>query len=274
VVNTTGRLEYEFGEEFKGFTPVSKHSLLARPEFVFGAAREGPFVFTRDGGFRVITENIQDEWASLNQSRLQYAQARVREKDRQVRLRVSSASNTNGHDKELVWDWITDDVWFDTTTDAMSYADQIQISNEELDMLGSFDGYLYKGNESTQLTDNGTAFSWRIAMQPNDLGHPGKTKEIHYIRTYVRSKPSSQTISLTVELDQGQQTSRTTSLTAGTALTYNSGESYNSGTEYPGGTNEKLDFWVNRQARSFSPQWSGTDPADIAGYDVIYRIVE
>tara|TARA_R110000824_G_scaffold134125_4_gene297044 strand:+ start:549 stop:2099 length:1551 start_codon:yes stop_codon:yes gene_type:complete len=274
VVNQTGRLEYEFGEEFKGFSPVAKHALLARPEFVFGVAKEGPFVFRRDGSFSIITEDIQDEWNSLNQSRLQFAQARIREKDRQVRLRVSSAANSNGHDKELVWDWITNDVWFDETTDAMNYCEQVTVSNIELDLLAGFDGFLYKGNESSQLTDNGASFEWRIKMQPNDLGHPGKTKEIQFIRTYVRSKPSSQSIALTVNLDQGEQISRTATLSAGGALNYNNAHTYNSGLGYPGGTNEKLDFWVNRQCRNFQPQWSGTDPSDIAGYDVIYRIVE
>jgi hypothetical protein len=274
LVNDVGRLEFDFQDHFPGFSPIGRHSFVARPEFVFGASREGAFVFRRDGSFEIITENISDEWRTLNLGRLQYAQARIREKDHQVRLRVSSAANTVGHDKELVWDWVTGDVWFDTLTTVMNYCERVIVSNAELDFLGSAVGDLFKGNISTQFTDNGTQFPWRIKMQANDLGAPGKTKDIQFIRTYIRSKPSNQSIALSVQMDQGQAISRTTTLTGGSALVYNDGSLYNAALDYPGGTNERLDFWVNRQAKTFAPEWSGIDPVDIGGYDVVYRIIE
>lgn len=269
-----GRFEFVFQDRFQGFSPVSRTGFVARPEFVFGVAREGCFVFRRDGSFEIVTEDVQNVWRDLNQDRLQYAQARIREKDHQVRVRLSSATNTSGHDTELVWDWITGDVWFDETTDVVNYAQRYISSGEERDFLGSTTGQLFESNIDTVLTDNGTAFTWEITMHANDLGLPGKTKDIQFVRTYLRKKPSSQTVNLNVILDQGDQLTATTSFTAGSPLSYNSGYLYNAGLLYPGGTNERQDFWVNRQARTFAPQWTGSDPVDIAGYDVVFRVLE
>ena len=274
VVLKTGRFEYEFLDEVKGFEAISHLSLLARPEFIFGAAREGLFVIRRDGSFELVTTDIQSDWRALNQSRLPYVQSRVRERDHQVRTLVSSASNTAGHDLELIWDWETNAVWFDEPTDTMGYGARAVVSNEEIDFLGTTDGYVLTGNDEDEAQDHGTDVSWEVIMAPNDLGMPGKRKDIIALRTYLREKSGSQTINFACAIDQGRSGRVTSSITGGTTLQYDTGLTYDSGLVYGGGIIERPTVEINRKAETITPHWYGSDPVELIGYDVEWVPVE
>jgi hypothetical protein len=274
MITNFGRFEYEHQEEFHGFEPISNLSLIARPEFIFGASREGAFVMRPNGEFQLITADNQSEWRELNQSRLQYSVAWVRERDHQVRLLCSSASNTTGHDLVMVWDWNNNAVWFDRPSDLMNYASRGIVSNEEVDLYGSSGGYIYKGNGADIYTDDGKEISWDISMSPNDLGLPNRRKMIVAIRTYIKQKSGSQIFKLIVNLDQGKQAGITAQVQGGVTQNYNTGLLYNNGLLYEGGTNQQLTVFVNRMAELVAPRWFGTDTVELIGYDVEYIILE
>jgi len=274
VVLNVGRFEYEYISEMHGFEPISHLSLVARPEFIFGAAREGAFVVRPDGSYELVTIDNQNDWRDLNQGRLQYSVAWVRERDHQIRLLCSSSTNTSGHDMVMVWDWETGDVWFDRPTDVMGYAARAIVSNVELDWFGSTNGYLFQGNGSSVLKDNDVGFDWEVFMHPNDLGLPNRKKLVVNMRTYARQKAGQQTINLFVELDQGKQPQVTASLTAGTTQKYNSGLKYNTGLRYEGGTNQTITTFINRIVETIAPRWVGTDSVELVGYDVEWMPLE
>ena len=58
IVYHVGALEYQPGQTMKGFSPVSKSSIIVRPEFIFGIATEGAFVITPDMQYKVVTREI------------------------------------------------------------------------------------------------------------------------------------------------------------------------------------------------------------------------
>ena len=263
-----GRFEYSFINEMRGFEPIAPLSFITRPEFIFGAAREGAFVIRPDESMEWVTSDNQNEWRSLNQSRLQYAVSWIRESDHQVRTLVSSSGNTSAHDKVMIWDWETGDLWFDKPSTPMNYAARAVVSNVELDFFGDKAGYIYQGNGATVTTDDGNTFEWEIDMSPNDLGMPNLRKHILVIRTYLKQKAGSQTVNLTVEVDQGKQPVVSAQLFGGTTQEYNSGLQYNSGLRYEGGTNQQLVAFVNRIAEVVAPRWIGSDAIELVGYDV------
>ena len=266
-----GFLELRLKNPIRGFSPIAKHSIVSRPEFVFGVAKEGAFVFDPGLGFRIITLDIQDEWELLNRNRLKYAQSYVREKDHQVRTLLSGAGNASGYDKVLVWDWETGDVWFDEPTDVMGYGSTIDIAGTEYDWLGSNNGFVYQSNVGND--DNGTGYSWAVNMQPNDLGAPGKSKKIINFRTLYRSRQGQQGATLQVIRDRGQFPARSKSITFSTS-TWDDTETWdiNSSFNSEGSLSDR--FFVNRIAETISPTWTGNQPITLDGYQVEYKIIE
>ena len=276
VYDQLGHFDFQLGQPRRGFTPISQ-SLVVRPEFVAGIAREGLFVVTPDLNFRIV--NLDDlgtknGWFSLNQARMQYAQLFVREKDHQVRALVSSSGNSEGHDYIMVWDWETGDIWFDLITNPLNYAREITLSSEELDWYGAENGYLYKGNKSTYITDDGTGYTWRIKMAPNDLGMPGKVKHILNVQTIFNKRQEASDVTVRINIDQGRESTVSESFNAGAEYSWNEGISWNTGKAWPGAESRRANTFVNRICETVAPEWTASSPASIVGYIVEYVPVE
>lgn len=278
-----GALEYDVGFiEFRmdelvlrGFHPIAKNSFLARPEFIFGIAKEGPFVIRPDMSFELIGRDIQDVWnTQLNLSRLQYAVSWVREKEQQVRTLISSASSTTGFDLVMVWDWVTGQFTFEQPHKAMNYGARAVLSNEEVDLMGSTDGYLFTGNLATDSTDNGSGISWHVRMAPNDLGMPGITKHIVDVTTLFYSRTGEGIITLNVNRDQGQLATRSTNLDLSTSLVWDGGLSWDTGLSWGGAQVRQSRYFVNRTAENISPEWYGSSPVSLIGYQVTFTVQE
>jgi len=270
-----GFIEFRLNEmeTLKGFHPVAKNSLISRPEFVFGIAREGAFVIRPDLGFQIVTLDIQDEWNGLNQSRLQYAQSYIREKDHQVRTLVSSSGNGSGHDKILVWDWENGDVFFESPVDRLSFGQRVVLSDTEYDWWGNTQGRVYKANDSAKTDDNGTGYSWRAKTVPNDLGLPGKIKNIINVRTFYSQRAGQAGSTLRVVRDEGRLGSRSKSI-AFQGETWDASAEWDATSKWnPGGSTIDT-FFVNRYAETISCEWEGNQPINIIGYSVQYQIVE
>jgi len=280
-----GFIELNIVKAIRGFEPIATNSILSRvgnPSFAFVVARDGAYRINPDTTFRRITRSIDSTWQDLRQSRLQYAVSFVREKDHQIRTLLSSSTNTVGHDRVLVYDWETEDVWIDTLPESIGFADSWIVGNNEYDILGSADGYVYQGNDSSKSDDNGSDISWKMKFAPNDLSDSNgqiqrpEEKNIVNLVTLYRSKAGSQTIALSVFLDEGggEALTQTKNLSLGTSLQYGSGLKYDNGLIYRGGVNERMSFFVNRQASRIQPQYSGTDDFEFQGYFVEYEQVE
>ena len=269
-----GRFEYSYMNELRGFEPIAPLSFVVRPEFIFGAAREGAFVIRPDDSIEWLTYDNQSEWRSLKQSRLQYAVAWAREGDHQIRMLCSSSDNSSGHDRIMVWDWESGDLWIDEPSNVMNYGTRSVISDVELDFFGTLDGFVHKGNAAGVLTDDGGEFEWEVDMSPNDLGAPNRRKNIIAVRTYIKQKTGGQSFTLSVELDQGKQPAITANLTGGTDQKYNTGLLYSAGLRYEGGTNQQLFIHINRIAEVLAPRWIGSDPIELVGYDVEWTPLE
>lgn len=272
-----GRFEFVFGNNFRGIHPIGRNNVIARPEFLFGVSHEGAFILTRDGGLQLITEAIQDEWLDLNPGRLQYSVAFIRDKDHQVRLLCSSSSENTGFDRVLVWDWDSNDIWFDELKDDTNYGASLIQSHTEYDWLGTEDGYLLKANDSTKTDDNGTEIKWEVEMHPNDLeGEFPTKKRKHFqtLRTYLRNKTGRQAVRLFVSIDSGAE-ERVTNFSAGVGNKYDTNLVYDDPSlKFEGGAVEEHDFWINRVCENIAPRWEGTDSVELIGYDVTAKLLE
>ena len=268
-----GYIEYTPGAPRRGFSPVAKHSLIARPEFVFGIAREGAFIVTPDLNVHIVTLDIMNEWNTLERDRLKYAQAFVRERDHQIRVLMSGLDNSSGHDRILVYDWETGDTWFDEPADVMGYGVSIRIDDDERDWLGSNAGKLFTGNIASLTEDNNVGFRWRIKMSPNDLGLPGRTKNIVYFRTLTRKRADQASISMNIARNQGALTPRLKTITMSQDL-WDTSNNWDSTTGWNSGGIEEDRFFFNRHAETIAPQWEGNNPATLVGYQVEYELVE
>ena len=255
-----------------GFTPIARCGMVVRPEFIFVVCAEGCLAIRPDLTTQWITKDVQSDWLALNQDRLPYAVSWIRAKDHQVRTLVSSSSNSTGHDQIMVWDWESNDVWFDTPNDKMNYAAQLKSSNVEYDYLGTTTGYTMQGNTST--TDNGSTFMWQIKMAPNDLGLPGVTKTIVNFISLFRNKAGQTAVDVRIERDMNMLPTRQQSQTWGTSYKWNTGIKWNSGKFWPGGTTDRKKFGVNRKCENFRPRWSGTGNVELVGYQVDYMVHE
>jgi len=273
----SGFVEMDPPRAVRGFEPIATNSILVRvgnPNFVFFVARDGGYILNPDGSFTKVTEAVQNDWNALNQSRLQYAVSWIRQKDNQVRTLLSSGSNSTGHDRVMVWDWVTGDVWFDTPKDAMNVGDSWVLTNIEYDVFGSADGYLYQGNDSNQTQDNATDFTSTIKTVPNDLGAPGIAKNIVNLITYFRTQGGQQTVEVKMFRDEGRLLTTSGSITIGTAQTYDSGLRYDSGLSYGGGDSIKATTFINRDAEVIAPQWESNDILELQAWQVEFEVPE
>jgi len=276
VVTEEGFIEVKKNKPLRGgFSPVARASVVTNPQFgVFIVTKDGAYVVREDFSFEPVSRNNQKDWNSLNQGRLQYAQSWIRETDHQVRTLLSSSGNSIGHDRVMVWDWETGDLWFDTPGWTVNYGASWRLANVEYDILSTTDGYIQKANDSGKSDDDGTDIDWQVKMSPNDLGYPGVEKSIKNIRTFYRTQAGQQTIQHAASFNQGRSASRRTNYSFGTAMQWNSGLSWNSGLEYPGANNEVATFFVNRMAETVAPEWTGTDSIDLQGYQVEFTVEE
>lgn len=265
--------DFRLGKPQRGFSPLGK-KLVARPEFVFGIAREGIFVIRPDMSFEIVTRDNDNMWKGLNKSRLQYAQPYIVEDEHQVRTLVSSANNTSGHDQELVWDWETGDIWLDNPVHVHNIAERIDISDVEQHWRVSTSGFIYKGNLPAYVDDAGTGFDWRIGMAPNDLGRPGQQKHVLNIKTIHRKRLGQQDVILRAYLDEGRSRTVTGTLAMAVGVQWNEGPSWNTGKTWPGASSRRTDFEVNRHCESVAPEWTGSGPSGIEGYQVEYIPLE
>ena len=275
IIYDMGNLEYKHEDVVKGFSPVATHSLLARPEFVWGVAKEGAFIIRRDLSLEIVTLDVQDEWEKLKQGRLQYAVSAIREKDHQIRTLLSSADDDTSHDLILVYDWETGDVWFDKPKDKLNYITNYRdpSTGVEYEWVGSYNTFhTYLMNKGT--SDDASGIDWEIQMAPNDLGYPGIAKQIYKLHTIYNTTGVIHTVTLDVERDEGSRQIRSSNLTLGTTLQYDQGHKYGAGLRYQGIAGLKKRFMVNRSAETISPQWSGTGDISLIGYQVEFAIAE
>jgi len=268
-----GFFDYRLASPIRGFSPMAKHSIIARPEFVCGIAQEGIFVIRPDLSFEIANLDDNTDFFKLNQEQLKNCVAYVREREHQVRFLVSDS--TSGFNKIVVWDWETGDTWIDLPSDTLNFAARIiDDNNVERDLLGTLDGDLYEANNAQFDTDAGKGFTWRIKMAPNDLGAPGKSKHILNVRTLYRKRAGQQTITFRANFDEGRSSSYTETLTVGSGIKYNEGNKYNDGLKWPGAGALRADVFVNRVCETIAPEWTSADPASIEGYVVEYISLE
>lgn len=277
-----GRIEYDVGYiEFRldetaiqrGFSPISK-SMVTRPEFVFGVASEGCFIILPDMSFRIVTDAVRDVWYNeINRARLSKAVCYVRERDHQVRVLLSKSGTSAGFDLIMVWDWDNGEISFEEPSTTISFARSIDIASAERDWMGTAAGKLYTGNIGTQ--DDGVDFNWSVEMNPNDLGHPGKTKTIHTIRTIFKRSTSQGVVNLLLQRNEGRLPAPAKEITLVAPNTWNDGVTlWNDGTKWNDEINIESRFFVNRQAETIAPKWTGSAPATLVGYQCEFSIEE
>jgi len=274
IFDDMGHYAFRVDQPLRGFSPVSKMSLVARPNFVFGAAREGVFVIDPSFNIQIVNSEDVTAWLALNKDRLEYAQAWVREEEHQVRLLCSSTLNTEGHDRVLVWDWETGNTWMDRPAFELNAAARVTLSGEEAELYGTTDGYVYQGNVGSYELDGTTSFGWRIKMHPNDLGLPGKSKHILNVRTFFRLRGSGAQVNMVLHIDGGNKGPKMRQLSMRGPHQWNEGSQWNSGLTWPGSGVRAADTWVNRVCESVAPEWYATTPATIEGYQVEYIPLE
>ena len=267
----SGYIEADIGSAFRGISPLARHSLLARPDFVWCICREGAVRINRDMSVEVVTDSIQTEYQALNQGRLQYAKSWILEQEHQIYTLLSSSTNTTGHDRVLVYDWESGDVWINKITDVMNTASSIIIDNTQLAWYGDLDGYIYQGRVGN---DNGSDIAFQVKMSQNDLGFPRRDKHLVNLRTYYRLASGSESVTVSVQLDEGRQPTVSGELDLGTALTWNSGLKWNAGLQYLGGATQTATFFVNRMAEVAAPKWTGTGDVEFIGYSFEHSLAE
>ena len=270
ITYNVGFIEFRPGEPIRGFSPLAKHSLVSRPEFVFGVAREGAFVIRPDMSYEVISLDVQNEWNDLAQGRLQYAQSYIRAKDHQVRTLVSGKGISVGFDRVMVWDWETNDVWFDEPASTMSYGTGIEISAVEQDWFGTTTGRLLKGNLVSYQNDDGTSFPWNVKMAPNDLGFPGRTKHIVKLHTVYRARGGQSSMALNVHRNQGKLPTRSHTVELG-AATWDADNKWDTTANWNTAGNDEDVFFVNRHCELVAPEWTANTPASLVGYRVTFQ---
>lgn len=259
----------------RGFQPIAKNSIISHPLFAFFVARDGAYVVGPDLVPRNVTLPIQNEWFNdLNQSRLKYAVSYVRQRDKQVRTLLTSDTTSTGFDRVLVWDWDTSEVWIDELPQAMNYGASWILSNIEYDILGSISSFTYQANDSDQSSDNGTNINWLAKSAPNDLGLPGREKNVIKVDTVYRPRPSQQNISFSLIRNQGNNLPIAATLDIEIDQTWNSGLKWDAGLTYPGGTEVVTTTFINRNAQTVQVQYSGDVDVELIGYRVHFELTE
>jgi len=271
---SVGYLEFRLSQNIiRGFHPIARNSFVARPEFVWGIAKEGPFIIRPDFSFQLISKEFQDEWNGLAASRLQYAVSWINERDHQVHTLLSKDST--GLDLLMVWDWETGETSFQRPNDIMNFGARVVLDNTEYSWFGGRgNGYIYKGNNAAYEDDAGVGIDWQVRMAPNDLGKPGVSKWIVDLITVYRDRTGTGSVTLSVYRDQGQKSTRTTTLALASPYKWNGGYAYNSGLTWGGAQNRESQYFVNREAENISPEWTGSNPISLVGYQVTYTLQE
>ena len=164
-------------------------------------------------------------------------------------------------------------MFFDEPTHKLSYGERFNISNVEFDWWGSTSGIVYKANAPEVTSDSGTGTQWRIKTNPNDLGMPGKTKNIIRIKTLYSQRLGQQGGSLTVIRDEGKSSARTKSVSFQN-LTWDTGETWDATNSWNTGGANIDNFFVNREAEVIQCEWEGDQPINIVGYQVEFEVVE
>jgi len=293
-----GHFSYQQGQPVRGFSPTGKNSIIARPEFCCGLAKEGIFVITPDMQYRIVNTDDITDYLKLNQNRLDKAQVIIREAEHQVRFYVTSdytvlgangepllnrSDGDDGFDTVLVWDWETGDTFFDEVSHQLNCASSfIDTDGKQKDWLGATAetetglnsgnafGRIYKGNEPTVNEDFGTPYNWHIKMSPNDLGLPGRSKHILNIITLYRRRAGQQRLTFKANINEGRDSSYEEEVQLGTNEKFNSGIQFNKGKIWPGTGALRADVFINRVCETISPEWFSTSPASIEGYIVEY----
>jgi hypothetical protein len=157
----------------------------------------------------------------------------------------------------------------------MGFSANAEIANIEVELMGSLAGTLFKGNDSTVAQDNLSDFTWEIKMQENDLGSPGKAKNIIRFWTIYEFKKGNTSAALTIFRDRGSERSvnETVNFATGSGV-WNDGSTWNNGTFWLGSSAQDDVLFVNRLANSIAPRWTGTTPAKIIGYQVEFELLE
>ena len=269
-----GYYSFSLGAPRRGFTPLGRDAVVARPEFLCIAAQEGLMVFDPGLEMRLVNSDDYQAWLELNQDRLQYAQLYVRESEHQVRLLCAGGTCTTGYDTAVVWDWQSGALWMDKFAQKVNCGTSIFDSGTEYDLFGGTDSYLYKGNVSGATKDDDEQIAWTINTHPNDLGLPGRQKHVLNVRTLYRYRSGAGTATLRVLVDEGRDNPIVDPFSMGSGLKWNSGVTWNSGLVWPGGGIRYHDTYVNRICETVSLALSGDTPASIEGYQVEYVILE
>ena len=163
-------------------------------------------------------------------------------------------------------------MFFDEPKDAINIATSFRVSSVEFDFLGTTDGYVMQGNNGSQ--DNGNDINWTIKYTPNDLGMAGKSKDFKFIKIHYRNSAGSQSILMTLILDEGKSASRTNSFTFGQAQTWDSGLKWDDGLKWPSSDNSVDSFFINRVAETVSAQFTGSDSFQLTGIQFEFNALE
>lgn len=271
-------------ESYKGFQPIARNSILSRPQFTWVVAKDGAYIVAPSGsgtglGVQLVTGDIQQAWnTELSPSMLQYAVSWVREKDFQVRTLLASAGSST-FDRVLVWNYQSNDLWFEEYAGDINYGTLQRISSEEFDFLGDNDGYVYTGD--TGDTDNGAVISWEAKVSPydmrpgpEDIGQTGKVKDLKHARIYFREAAQAGIVDVTFILNEGGKGSRSTQLDLGPSIQYNEGWQYNSGLVWPGGSTRSKSFFINRLAETVGVKMTGTGRVNVSGTSFEWMPIE
>lgn len=287
--DTLGHLSWRLDKPIRGFTPLSKHSIIARPEFLVVAAREGIVVFDQDMQMRTVNSDDYTQWVDFNRSRMEYVYAYIREGEHQYRLLVSSGTNANGHDQVVVWDWDTGAIWLEEMADTMCCAvsaagvANVDVFNE-IDLLGGYNGWVYKGNTGTIRKDDGTDISWDIYMHPNALGYVGKRKHVLNFRTLYRpdiaplisAVVTTQKSTLRLYIDEDPTDYIEVDFYTQGIYTWNSEIRWNDGVHKWNDFNwvMHVDTWVGRICETITPRWYGNIPIAFEGCQIEFILLE
>ena len=105
-----------------------------------------------------------------------------------------------------------------------------------------------------------------------DLGTPGVSKMIKTIILYYKNTGSLTTLTCQLKRDQGTRGTKSKTFSIGTDYVYNGGFAYDSGIAFPSSVANKVLFPINRTVENLSLVFTGSNSAELVGYQVEYSI--